>query len=305
MMKQHKHKMYIKLFAAICAIVMSFSSVSIATAAVKDTDVDGLTDEGEINIYHTDINNPDTDTDGVSDGQEILNGTDPLNAGLIIPQEENFTDPGIFGKPEQFPWYLARAAGILAFILLSASTIFGLVISSRAFIKIVPGVDAFEFHRTLSFASVIAVILHFTSLFFDQYFRLTPAEALVPFLFSRTGIVASAGYDIRIPLALGVIAFYLVIVLVLTAEFRAKMAPNMWRIIHYVSFTAYPLFLLHGFMSGTDSKEGWMRAIYILSVALVASLIIVRIVFRTLIPAIRRVRSSFVKDEASSGTPLS
>ena len=46
-----------------------------------DTDGDGLTDQQEIQIYHTDPHNPDTDGDGYSDGIEIKRGYSPLVPG--------------------------------------------------------------------------------------------------------------------------------------------------------------------------------------------------------------------------------
>jgi len=42
-----------------------------------DGDNDGITDYDEVNIYHTDPNDPDTDHDGFLDGAEILAGTNP------------------------------------------------------------------------------------------------------------------------------------------------------------------------------------------------------------------------------------
>lgn len=42
-----------------------------------DTDHDGLSDYDEINIYHTSPYLEDTDSDGIPDGVEIKNGTDP------------------------------------------------------------------------------------------------------------------------------------------------------------------------------------------------------------------------------------
>ena len=45
-----------------------------------DTDGDGLSDGDEVNIYHTNPLVADTDGDGIPDGVEIANGTDPLNS---------------------------------------------------------------------------------------------------------------------------------------------------------------------------------------------------------------------------------
>ncbi|HET6933977.1 MAG TPA: Ig-like domain-containing protein [Candidatus Angelobacter sp.] len=44
-----------------------------------DTDGDGLSDGDEVNIYHTNPLVADTDGDGIPDGVEIATGTDPLN----------------------------------------------------------------------------------------------------------------------------------------------------------------------------------------------------------------------------------
>ena len=42
-----------------------------------DTDSDGLTDGDEVIYFNTDPTNPDTDGDRISDGQEVRVGTDP------------------------------------------------------------------------------------------------------------------------------------------------------------------------------------------------------------------------------------
>ncbi|MGC4191646.1 MAG: hypothetical protein QM589_10890 [Thermomicrobiales bacterium] len=49
-----------------------------------DTDGDGLTNAEETDIYGTNPHNPDSDGDGYSDYEEIINGTDP-NSPLEVP----------------------------------------------------------------------------------------------------------------------------------------------------------------------------------------------------------------------------
>lgn len=51
--------------------------VADATDGRTDSDDDGLYDTDETGVYGTDPYNPDTDGDGVGDGSEVENGTDP------------------------------------------------------------------------------------------------------------------------------------------------------------------------------------------------------------------------------------
>lgn len=44
-----------------------------------DTDLDGLSDAGEMLVHHTDPLQSDSDRDGLSDGDEIRRGTNPLD----------------------------------------------------------------------------------------------------------------------------------------------------------------------------------------------------------------------------------
>jgi hypothetical protein len=49
-----------------------------------DTDGDGLFDGEEVKVYKTDPLNPDTDGDGFKDGAEVKNGYDPKGPGKLI-----------------------------------------------------------------------------------------------------------------------------------------------------------------------------------------------------------------------------
>ncbi len=48
-----------------------------------DTDSDGLLDSDEVNIFHTNPLKADTDTDGFKDGAEVRSGYNPLGSGKL------------------------------------------------------------------------------------------------------------------------------------------------------------------------------------------------------------------------------
>lgn len=283
-----RHKISTIILVAFFALSYSVHS---AHALVKDSDVDGLSDDAETNRYRTDPQVFDTDADGRGDGDEIFDETDPLDSESSYIAALSRPDPGIWGDPNKWAWYTGRASGILAFILLTGVVSFGLIISSWAFIKVVPGATAYETHRFVAWLALGTVILHFSSFFFDNFLKMKIVEALIPFALFRE-IETPAGFDIGTATALGTIAFYGLLILVFTSQWRSKMSPKLWRAIHYVSFITYFLFVAHGFMAGTDSQEWWMRGLYITSLSLVLFLVLVRIISRNVMPAWRTWRKN-------------
>ncbi len=66
-----------KKIITIAVFIFLLSTQRVLAAEVVDTDKDGLSDELELQLG-TDPNNPDTDGDGYTDGEEVANGYNPL-----------------------------------------------------------------------------------------------------------------------------------------------------------------------------------------------------------------------------------
>ncbi len=256
-----------------------------ASAAVKDSDADGLTDQAESEIYLTNPKEADTDIDGVDDGTEILNETNPLKAEISTDNSK-------------LAWQIGRASGILAFILLTIVVVNGLLMTTRMLFRIVPPAFNYETHRFLSWMSVLAVVGHFASFTLDEFLKLTLGESLIPFFLVRD-FPSRLGFSLTWTVGIGVIAFYGILALVITSELRRFGFPvKKWRALHYTSFLAYILFLVHGITAGTDSREWWMIWMYSLSGVLVIGLTGLRIY-----TAVQKKRAATAKSPIPPATP--
>lgn len=69
---------------------------------LPDFDQDGVPDEDEINIYHTDYKNKDTDGDGFSDWVELNFGYSPHNPKMVKLEDNDFDSDGLSDRMELY-----------------------------------------------------------------------------------------------------------------------------------------------------------------------------------------------------------
>lgn len=258
---------------SLCTVVLSSHTV---LAVVQDTDLDNLTDDSEQHLYHTDSTLFDTDGDGVGDGEEILDSTNPLDPMSSHLTSLTISEPGILGESEKRAWYFGRATGLTAFLLFTLVIICGLLMKSQLLIRSLPLPMLNSIHEYLSLSALSVALLHMVSFFFDQYLHINLSEALIPFYLERS-LTSALGFDIGIAVGLGILATYLALILVATSLYRHKLPLKLWRTLHYLSFLFYLLILLHGLSAGTDSTNHWIQGMYAVSFVVVCVLVIVRI----------------------------
>lgn len=146
------------------------------------------------------------------------------------------------GKTSAY-WYMARAGGIVSYVLIWFSVVWGLVLSTKITGKLIPAPITYGLHEFLSILAVVFAVLHAVVLLGDEYIKFNVFHLIVPF---------TAPYE---PLwtGLGVIGLYLTAALTLSFYFRKQLGQKVWRSLHYLTFAAFVLTSVHGMMAGSDS----------------------------------------------------
>jgi sulfoxide reductase heme-binding subunit YedZ len=166
-----------------------------------------------------------------------------------------------------FYWYMARASGMVAFGLLALATGLGIMVTSRLGDGALGRRWVFEVHKFASLLALAFVGLHLAVLLPDPWLDFTPRELLVP---------GASPYR-PLPVAMGVVALYAGALVVVSFFIRKRLGHAAWRAVHYCTFGAFALALLHGVYAGTDSGETWMRQAYFLTGLAILFLTVFRI----------------------------
>ncbi|MCC6167576.1 MAG: ferric reductase-like transmembrane domain-containing protein [Caldilineaceae bacterium] len=154
---------------------------------------------------------------------------------------------------ERGAWYLTRAAGTVAYLLLTGSTIWGLILSSRVVADRVPPPLALALHNSLAWLAIGFASFHALVLLGDGYYTYRLADILIPFVGPyRPGWVG-----------LGTLGLYGAIIISASFGLRRWIGQRHWRRLHMLTFAVYALVTLHGFAAGTDTANPGARAIYL------------------------------------------
>jgi len=143
----------------------------------------------------------------------------------------------------QFWWYLTRAAGLMGYFLTWLSTAWGLIVSSKILDRFMERGFTYDFHEFLSWLGLAFIGIHVIVLMADKYLPYSIWQVLIPFLSPYRSFWVG----------IGVIAFYLSLLVTITFYLRAKIGMTAFRKIHYLSLVAYLGATFHGLYAGTDS----------------------------------------------------
>ncbi len=167
----------------------------------------------------------------------------------------------------QFWWYVARASGIVAWLLLTASVLWGIVLSTKAFPKHRRPAWLLDLHRWLGGLTLAFVALHISALVADSYTTFTLADIAIPYASDwKPGAVA-----------LGVVAAWSLVAVEATSLARRHLPRKVWHAVHLVSYVTFWLTTLHAAFAGTDRTQWLYQSTAVISIATVVWAVVYRL----------------------------
>ena len=160
--------------------------------------------------------------------------------------------------PDTVLWYTTRGAGAVSEILLTCVVVLGILSALRVQSTGWPRFVTTGLHRNLALMTLVFLTLHIITAIIDPFTSLG-AAALIPF----------ASYYRTLWLGLGAIAFELTFAIIVTSLARDWLVDRAWRITHWLTYAAWPVAVIHGLGTGTDTWSAWMLAITAACVAAV------------------------------------
>ncbi len=148
-------------------------------------------------------------------------------------------------------WYLTRGTGTIALILLTLSVVFGVANIRRFHTPTVPRFVLDAVHRNVSLLAVAFVAVHIVTSVLDTFAPINLIDAVLPFVSAYRPLW----------LGLGTVAFDLLLAVAVTSVLRQRFGYRAWRLVHWAAYASWPVALLHGLGTGSDTKKGWMLAI--------------------------------------------
>jgi len=176
-----------------------------------------------------------------------------VGAAIIIPALLPDLTQSLLGPEPKAYWYLSRSSAVISYVLLWASMIFGLLITTRTARMWPGGPVAFDLHQHTSLLALALALFHALILLGDSYIGYTLRTIAVPF--------AGVGYK-PLDVGLGQVGFYAMALVGLSFYAKNALTQRGWRLIHFLSFSTFLLVLAHGIQAGTDSGTTFMTLLY-------------------------------------------
>jgi DMSO/TMAO reductase YedYZ heme-binding membrane subunit len=144
-----------------------------------------------------------------------------------------------------FWWYVARSGGLVAWGLIVASSVWGLLLAARTFRPRVTSGWMLAVHRYLGALAVAFTAVHVLAIVADDFVHFGIVDVLVP--------MVSSWHPLAV--AWGIVAMYLLVAVEATSLARQRLSQKVWRGIHMLSYVLLALVTIHLLTAGTDAND--------------------------------------------------
>ncbi len=141
-------------------------------------------------------------------------------------------------------WYLTRATGVVALVLLTVSVVMGVVAAVGWATERWPRFLSQSVHRNVSLFCIGFVALHVVTTVSDGYVPIGFASAFLPFHTPYRPIW----------IGLGALGFDLLLVVLVTSALRHRIGYSSWRFVHWLAYLCWPIAVFHSLGSGSDAS---------------------------------------------------
>src|ERR1019366_418833 len=159
-------------------------------------------------------------------------------------------------------WYTTRATGLVALVLLTASMALGILTSVRYQRPGLPRFVTAGLHKNFSLLALAFTGAHIITTLADSYVPIRLQDVVIPFISRYRPLW----------LGLGAIAFDLMLALTVTSIVRARMSYRTWRAVHWSAYLCWPVAVLHGLGTGSDTTVRWGLVLTLACVGMMTAL---------------------------------
>jgi predicted ferric reductase len=163
-------------------------------------------------------------------------------------------------------WFLIRSAGLTAYALVGASTVWGMFLRSKIIKNWTPGPVALLMHVTVSWLGVVLSFFHAGLLLIDPYFSYHLTDILIPF----------TGPFRPILVGFGTLAVWLMLAIAISFNIKKWIGQKVWRRLHYTSYLVFGMITVHALGAGTDAAKIGMR---LMAVCFTGSLLLLTVFY--------------------------
>jgi len=163
-------------------------------------------------------------------------------------------------------WYVTRAAGIVAYILLTAVVVAGVTTASRRRPPL-PRFAMVDIHRFASLLAGVFVTVHVAAIAIDAFLPFSIGQLVVPFTSTYRPVWVG----------LGIVATELLIALAVSNRLRHRLGASIWKRLHFLNFVVWIAATVHGMGAGTDARSPWAVMTYAAAVGAVTTACALRV----------------------------